>query len=384
MQLNLNELTVETFLRDYWQQKPLVIRQGFSNFKDILSPDELAGLAIDETIESRLVYQKQVGNKKEWQAEFGPFESYEHLGDKDWSLIVQAVNNWVPDIQPLIECFDFIPRWRFDDVMVSFAAPGGGVGPHIDLYDVFICQGSGSRHWRVGDKGPHKEYAAHPALLHTEPYEAIIDIELQTGDILYLPPGFPHDGISLENSMSFSVGYRTASAKDNHSALADYLIDNNLGQQQIEDPQRPISQHSGLVDNEDLARIKKQLLENLDDRLISQFSGTVLTQSKCELDLPEEALGFDTDSFLQTLQQQDLTRLGGLRCLYFEQTVELGVLFINGEQVNLGEELSSVIPLLCDGQTLSYNHLKDWVGNQQLVTQLTEWLNKGYWYFEEE
>ncbi|GIU48137.1 hypothetical protein TUM4438_28880 [Shewanella sairae] len=265
-----------------------MIRQGFKNFQDLLTPDEMAGLACEEMVESRRVYR----DKGDWQAEFGPFESYDHLGENDWTLIVQALNNWVPEAEELLKCFDFIPRWRLDDVMVSYAVPGGGVGPHIDLYDVFICQGSGRRRWRVGDLGPHKEFAAHPALLHTEAFEPIIDVELLPGDILYLPPGFPHDGVTLEPSMSFSVGYRTASTKDMVSELADHLIDKDLGASQINDPDRPLSHNSGLVSEQDLARLKQQLVDTLDDELVSEFSGRYLTQSKCELDLPEVALDF--------------------------------------------------------------------------------------------
>ena len=381
MKLQLNDLTPETFLSQYWQKKPLVIRQGLANFEDFLSPDELAGLASEEFVESRRVYQKD----GEWQAEFGPFDSYDHLGKSDWSLVVQAANNWVPDLNQLIECFNFIPRWRFDDVMVSFAAPGGGVGPHIDLYDVFICQGSGSRRWRVGDKGLHKEFCAHPALLHTEAFEAIIDVELQPGDILYIPPGFPHEGITLENSMSFSVGYRTASAKDMFSSLADHLIDNDLAEQQIEDPDRDIgnSEH-GKITNNDFKRIKQQLLNTLNDELIGDFAGRFLTHSKCELDLPEEELDFDTNEILEKLQKYDLKRLGGLRCLYFENSVTQGKFFLNGDQITLPTDLAAVIPLLCNDQTLSYQSLEHWLNNLHLSELLTEWINKGYWYFDEE
>lgn len=379
MQLALGELTPERFLSEYWQKKPLVIRQGFKHFQDLLSAEELAGLACDDMVESRRIYKEE----GEWQAEFGPFDSYEHLGENDWTLVVQAVNNWLPNAESLIQCFDFIPRWRFDDVMVSYATPGGGVGPHIDLYDVFICQGSGRRQWRVGDRGPHKEFAAHPALLHTENFDPIIDVELLPGDILYLPPGFPHDGVTLEASMSFSVGYRTASAKDMVSALADHLIDNELGCEQIEDPDRPLSVTSGKIDNDDLARIKTQLLATLDDELISEFSGRHLTQSKCELDLPEESLGFQPDDLLEILNTQPLTRLGGLRALYFAQSVERGVFYLNGEKIELDPRVSGVIPLLCDQQILSGETMKPWLSNSDFINTLTEWLNAGYWYFEE-
>lgn len=362
------------------RKNPLVIRRGFAGFQDLLSPEEVAGLACDESVESRRVF-KQEG---QWQAEFGPFECYDHLGDKDWTLIVQALNNWLPAANDLIKCFDFIPRWRLDDLMVSYGTPGGGVGPHIDLYDVFICQGSGSRRWRVGDLGPHKEFAAHPALLHTEAFDPIIDIELKTGDILYLPPGFPHDGISLENSMSFSVGFRTDSARDMHSALADYMIDKALAAHQVSDPDRTLATHPGKIDKSDFKRIKHHLLDTLDDSLISQFAGTYLTQSKCELDLPEEELEFTSSFMIETLQKQDLIRLGGLRCLYFEDSVAKGIIYINGEQFSLPAELAPEVTMLCDSYALSYKMLAEALDNSAFVEQLTQWLNRGYWYFDAE
>ena len=384
MQLDINGLTPEQFLNEYWQKKPLVIRQGFKNFQDLLTPDEMAGLACEEMVESRRVYR----DKGDWQAEFGPFESYDHLGENDWTLIVQALNNWVPEAEDLLKCFDFIPRWRLDDVMVSYAVPGGGVGPHIDLYDVFICQGSGRRRWRVGDLGPHKEFAAHPALLHTEAFEPIIDVELLPGDILYLPPGFPHDGVTLEPSMSFSVGYRTASTKDMVSALADHLIDKDLGASQINDSDRPLSHNSGLVSEQDLARLKQQLVDTLDDELVSEFSGRYLTQSKCELDLPEVALDFQAKDIADIISEQPLVRLGGLRCLYFANSLDSGVMYINGEQAKFSQDKASqgkttLIQALCDQQTLSQTDLADWFDDQEVMDTITAWVNAGYWYFEE-
>ena len=379
LQLNLNQLTPSDFLSIYWQKKPLVIRQGFKDFQDFLSPDELAGLACDDYVESRIVSQKN----NLWHAEFGPFENYEHLGEKDWSLIVQAVNNWVPEVSQLIECFDFIPRWRFDDVMVSYATPGGGVGPHIDLYDVFICQGSGRRRWRVGDKGDHKEFAAHEALLHTEPFESIIDVELFPGDILYIPPGFPHEGITLEESMSFSVGYRTSSAKDMISELADHLIDTNAALQQIRGPDRQLSSGSGLINASDFKRIKQQIFNTLDDKLISDFSGCYLTRSKCELDLPDVHFEFGLDYLLVSIKEQNLTRLGGLRCLYFEESVSEGIFYLNGEKINLDEKYAQFIPLLCNNQVLTFEMLKPLLKHHDLIESLLCWLNLGYWYFDE-
>jgi len=378
MQLHINDMTPETFLAEYWQKKPLVIRQGFKNFEDLLTPEEMAGLATNEMVESRRVSNK--GGV--WDAEFGPFESHEHLGDSEWTLIVQALNNWLPQSEALIQCFDFIPRWRLDDLMVSYGLPGGGVGPHIDLYDVFICQGSGSRRWRVGKKEGNTEFVAHPALLHVEQLEPILDIELNTGDILYLPSGYPHDGISLEPSMSFSVGYRTASSKEMFSALADHIIDSGQGEQRIDDPDRPMSKHSGLIDNQDFNRIKEQMLSTMNDTLISEFTGRFLTNSKCELDLPEQKFEFQIEDVLTQLEQQPLIRMGGLRCLYFENSYEQGIVYINGEQVILPHTLVSLIPTLCNLQELTNEVLADYLGNSDFQLLITDWVNSGYWYFD--
>ncbi|MCF1456892.1 MAG: cupin domain-containing protein [Shewanella sp.] len=380
MQLNLNNLTPEQFLAEYWQQKPVVIRQGFKHFKDLLTPDEMAGIAMEDEVESRLIWR----DGKRWQAAFGPFESFGHLGEKDWTLVVQALNNWVPEAETLARCFDFIPRWRFDDVMVSFAVPGGGVGPHIDLYDVFICQGSGRRRWRVGDKGGHREFAAHEALLHTDPFEPIIDVELEAGDILYLPPGFPHDGVTLETSMSFSVGFRTASVKDMFSAFADYLIDNELGKNQIEDPARPASDAPGCIDNQDLARIRDQLLGALTDDCISDFAGRLLTQSKCQLDLFEEVAEISADEWLEQLQHEPLIRVGGLRCHYFEHSYRKGLFYLNGEQIRLPGECAGLIPLLCNEYQLEWQQIRLWLDNNAVIDLLTGWIGRGYWHFDED
>ena len=151
LKLNLADFTLEHFMEHYWQQKPVVIRHGFEQFEDLISPNDLAGLACEDEVESRRVFKTD----GQWQAETGPFESYKRFGKTGWTLVVQAVNHWSPEVAELVQPFAFVPKWRFDDVMISYATPGSGVGPHIDLYDVFICQGSGRRHWRVGDRGEH-------------------------------------------------------------------------------------------------------------------------------------------------------------------------------------------------------------------------------------
>jgi len=378
--LKLADFSLEHFLAHYWQQKPVVIRQGFEHFADLISPDELAGLACEAEVESRLVYKKD----GQWQAEVGPFASYEHLGERDWSLIVQAVDHWSPAVAQLVAPFAFIPKWRLDDVMISYATPGGGVGPHIDLYDVFICQGSGRRRWRVGDLGNHRQFAAHAALWHTDPFDAIIDVELLPGDILYIPPGFPHDGVSLEHSMSFSVGFRSKSGSDMLSGLADYLIDKELGTALISDPGRPLHRNQGQIDAADFARIKAQLQAILDDDgLVADFAGGFLSRSKCQLDLQTLDEPLDERGLLANLQQQALIRTGGLRCFYLDETVAQGICHVAGERFAFGPACRGAVLALCDNESLDHAVLHAWLGQPQFVRALTQWVNDGYWYFEE-
>jgi len=378
--LDLMQMTQQEFLDEYWQKKPVVIRQGFKDFVDPIAADELAGLAMEEQIESRLVHKKE----GKWQAAFGPFESYEHLGHKDWSLVVQALDNFSEEAAEMIEPFRFIPHWRLDDLMASFAMPGGSVGPHIDNYDTFICQGSGKRHWRVGNNGSHVEFAAHEALLHVEPFEAIIDVELETGDILYIPPGFPHEGISLEPSMSFSVGFRGNSAVSVLSAFADHLIDNEHGSDLLTDPNRQVVSQSGKVSNDDYTSIKNQVANLLDDDAVFKtFTGQFLTAAKHDLDilLPDEP--FELPEVSNLLNSHAIKRLGGLRAFYFEDTVEQGLCYINGTELQFSSDIANGVKLLCDNVMLTPDAMSDWSHNAAFVELVTELLNQGYWYLAE-
>lgn len=378
--LQLTDFSLEHFMANYWQQKPVVIRQGFAQFEDLISPNDLAGLACEGEVESRLVYKKD----GQWQAEVGPFESYERFGKEGWTLVVQAVNHWSPEVAELVKPFAFIPKWRLDDVMISYATPGGGVGPHIDLYDVFICQGSGRRHWRVGDLGEHRQFAAHAALLHTEPFAAIIDVELLPGDILYIPPGFPHEGVTLEESMSFSVGFRAKSACDLLSGLADHVIDKELGKTLLTDPKRPIHAHQGQINTSDFTLIKAQLQSLLDnDLLVADFAGSYFSKTKCALDLQALDEPLQTAEVADALQQQVLVRTGGLRCFYLDATVAQGVCYVDGERHAFGPALQPAVIALCDHDELSHELLHSALQDAAFCEQLTEWVNAGFWYFRD-
>ena len=379
-ELDSEAFNIEIFLKEYWQKKPVIIRQAFKHFVAPIEADEVAGLAGLEAVQSRLVYR----DGEKWLAEFGPFDDFSRFGDKDWSLIVQALDNWSEESAQLVEPFRFIPNWRLDDLMVSFATPGGGVGPHIDWYDVFICQGTGVRNWRVGDKGNHVEYAAHEALLHCEPFDAIIDAKVYPGDILYIPPGFPHDGVTLESSLSFSVGFRTNSTSSLVSGLADFLIDEELATEQIVDPNRVSTKHSGAITDEDYQLIKQQFQQLIDNKNIMQkFAGIFLSEPKHELDIVENEEPFNSQEIGALIHTNNIVRLGGLKAFYFDSTIEQGTFYVKGEQINFAPELAKVVKCLCDNVIVTPDMLGHFKANQAFISLLSKLLSEGLWYFAE-
>lgn len=209
------------FLKEYWQKKPLLIRQAFPGYVSPIQPEDLAGLACEEAALSRIVVHDRANDR--WTLRSGPFQEDEFPGmpDHDWTLLVQDVDKWDADVRELLEAFDFLPRWRLDDIMVSFAATGGSVGAHVDQYDVFLLQAQGERHWQI-DAGPNPPTAfrddAELKLLRE--FTPTHDWVLEPGDMLYLPPGVPHHGVAVNPCLTFSVGMRAPSSAE---LISDYL-----------------------------------------------------------------------------------------------------------------------------------------------------------------
>ncbi len=382
-QLTLNELTAAEFLAHYWQKQPVLIKGGFANFIDPISPDELAGLAAEEEIESRIVSK----TNGQWQLETGPFEDFSAFGEQDWTLLVQAVDHWHPESAQLIEPFRFIPNWRIDDLMISFSTPGGGVGPHLDQYDVFIIQGMGKRHWRVGmpDESlvPH---CPHPRLLQISPFVDCIDVITEPGDILYIPPGCPHDGISVDASLSYSVGFRAPAQKDLLTGLADYLIENEIQGQRFTDPEREVTNAVGEISQADLAKVQQLLLGLLQDpALLAKYFGSYITHAKHELDATEPDPHYHQDEIAEYLSEGSvLARLGGLRCCYIQAAPEQDILlFINGHTMTVPASEMATVKQLCEQIQLDAEACADFAADPAKLQLITMLVNLGYWYFIE-
>ncbi|MCG6202360.1 cupin domain-containing protein [Psychromonas antarctica] len=368
-------LDISHFLDTYWQKKPTVIKKGFIDFDDPIMPDEIAGLSMEEEIESRLVYKVD----DQWHAESGPFTDFEKLENEGVSLLVQAVDHWHVESQELVRPFRFLPNWRIDDLMISYSTSKGGVGPHIDNYDVFIIQGLGKRHWRVGKKNTQQPISGHGVLRHCEPFDAIINVNLEPGDILYIPSGCPHEGYAIEPSINYSVGFRAPDQNDLLSSFTDYNIDNNEPSERYIDNVMQVREKPGQIETQELEELHRVMLAKCQtpDALIPWF-GKMVSEAKHELDIAEIEQPHTSQEILNLFEEgAQFTRLGGLRAIYFEQAAYY--LFINGDQFDC-EGFTELGHHLCDQDEVGsevVELLQDDTGALNLFTKL---VNLGYWY----
>ena len=270
------------FLRDHWQKRPLLVRNAFPGFVPPIQPEDLAGLACEEGALSRLI--RHDAARERWQVKAGPLTEADFVktGDANWTLLVQDVDKWDADVAALLEPFAFLPSWRVDDIMVSYAEPGGGVGAHVDQYDVFLLQGLGQRHWAISnDPGAPKDFRPDVELKQLAHFEPTHEWLLEPGDLLYLPPGVPHDGVAFGGPcMTFSVGMRAPSQAELTGDLADYLAERLHEDQRYADPDLLPAKAPGEIDDAALARLRKTLpfAAALDEEILRDWFGRFITR----------------------------------------------------------------------------------------------------------
>lgn len=372
-------LDKQDFLNNIWQKKPMIFRQAFKDFADPIAADELAGLACEEEVASRIVVTENDG--KDWQVINGPFEDYDKYGEENWQLLVQAINHWYPDSQPLVEAFRFLPDWRFDDLMASFATPGGGVGPHIDQYDVFIIQGEGRRRWTVGDIGEHQQRGGNLTSPLIENFTPIIDDILEPGDMLYIPPGFPHQGFTLTLALSYSIGFRAPSQQELMSQLADYLIDENVGHRRFTSTSDTAGKGIVAQDQQQgMMALLKQLAE--EPKYYQTMLGNLLSQNRFELDICESE-PVSSQALSEAIEDGAiLKRIGGLKVLLLEGDLQQR-LFINGEAFPFATEDSELAQRLSDDTDYDNELLQALNQSSALQAIVLSLLEKGWCYLAE-
>ncbi|MBT8765007.1 ribosomal protein uL16 3-hydroxylase [Metapseudomonas boanensis] len=379
----LGGLTAREFLRDYWQRKPLLIRQALPDFESPISPDELAGLSLEEEVESRLVLEH---GERPWELRRGPFaeDTYQNLPERDWTLLVQAVDQFVPDVANLLEHFRFLPSWRIDDVMISFAAPGGGVGPHFDNYDVFLLQGHGRRRWKLGQMCD----ADSPLLPHADlrilaDFQETDEWVLEPGDMLYLPPRLAHYGIAEDDCMTYSVGFRAPSAAEVLTHFTDFLAQFLPDEERYSDAGTLPASDPHQIQHDALDRLKALLQEHMgDERLLLTWFGQFMTEPR----YPELVAGAEVaeEDFLDAIEGGAvLVRNPSARLAWSEVDEDL-VLFASGQSRLLPGSLRELLKLICAAEALHLENLGQWLADDEGRKLLWELIKQGSLEFADE
>ena len=336
----LNNFQASTFLQQYWQQKPLLLENALPDFISPIDANELAGLALEDEVESRLIVEDKTAAESAWQVRHGPFDEseYSSLQGKNWTLLVQAVDLYIDEIAELKQYFRFIPDWRIDDIMISFAPKGGSVGPHFDQYDVFLLQASGSREWKIGqfcDKDT--ELQENEQLKILSQFDTQQTHTLNAGDILYVPPGVAHWGVSQsDDCMTISIGFRAPSSSQIIQNCCDEVVSRLSDDQRFNDIQIDSEAHPGQIPHHVKQQIKDILLDNLvNSKALMNSFGQMMTDCKYSQMIDE------TKPSLSEAKEQQLIleKSPDARLAYFIEENEI-LLFANGHTIScpLNEE----------------------------------------------
>ncbi|MBB3101650.1 cupin domain-containing protein [Azomonas macrocytogenes] len=379
----LGGLSAHQFMRDYWQKKPLLIRQAIPGFQSLISADELAGLSLEEEVESRLVIEH---GEHPWELRRGPFDetTYQKLPERDWTLLVQAVDQWVPEVAELIEDFRFLPNWRIDDVMISYAAPGGGVGPHYDNYDVFLLQAQGRRRWCLGQScDSDSPLIDHGDLRILAEFQGTDEWILEPGDMLYLPPRLAHFGTAEDECMTYSLGFRAPSAAEVLTHFTDFLSEFLPDEERYGDPDLMPVDDPYQIQLDSIKRLKNLIDEHMgDERLLLTWFGQFMTEPR----YPEQVVGLDLEEseFVQTLNDGAvLTRNSFSRMAWSETDIGL-LLFASGQSRLLPLHLRDLLKLICSANALHAENLRNWLSDEDACTLLLELLKQGSLEFADE
>lgn len=378
----LGGLKREDFLKQYWQKKPLLIRQAFPNYQSPISAEELAGLACEEGVESRLVEEH---GDEPWQLRHGPFveRDFTSLPESHWTLLVQAVDHHIPELAQLLDEFDFIPTWRIDDLMISFAQAQGSVGPHLDNYDVFLLQVQGSRHWHINeDDYSDEDFMPGTELRLLENFEATQDWILEPGDMLYLPPGVAHHGIALDDCLTFSIGFRAPTQKELLSSFAEHL-DEYMDDVFYSDPDLSLQEASGEIKTEHIEAIRKLMVSSMShSEMFDSWFGRFITDNSNN-EFGYEGGELDEDDFYEQFKEiGSLNRNGVIRLSYidYDESIKL---FIAGNEFNLSDSYLPLVSYLCSSHLIEYSSVVDLCDEDAALDLVFKFYRAGYFFLDD-
>lgn len=352
----LGNITAEQFLREYWQKKPLLVRQAIPEIATFLEPEDIQSLALEDTVTARLI-QQTGKNHDQWQVKSSPLEESDFKNlPSYWTLLVQAVDHYSMDLAELWKKFHFIPQWRRDDIMVSYAPQGGSVGKHFDFYDVFLVQGFGHRRWQLGQHcNENTQFIEGQPLKLLSEMEISFDEVLAPGDLLYVPPGLSHYGVAEDECLTYSFGFRMPNLAGVIDRVSDQFADNDHLKNPIQDIVREHPNAIGEITAQERQSIKKHLLEKL--MTADHFDHAIMalmSEPKYPDNIPEsdEIELEDLNDLLDTNYSIQLEPASRLLYLAQENTLKF---WANGEPLNIAIETAPILKKIADGDIIYFS-----------------------------
>ena len=352
----LGGITAEEFLNEYWQKKPLLVRNALPEIIGLLEPEDVQELALEEDVTARLIRQKNK-NPNEWHVKSSPltkgdFQKLPNL----WTILVQAVDHYSFDIAELWKKFPFIPQWRRDDIMVSYAPKGGSVGKHFDFYDVFLVQGHGHRRWQLGQMcNESTEFLPDQPLKLLAEIDVHFDEVLAPGDLLYVPPGLAHYGVAEDDCLTFSFGFRMPNLSEMIDQVSDKFAENDSLKNPLLDIARQQTENLGEINSTEFSYLKTELLNYLSTA--PEFNAAIMSYMSesnypNSIPEPEEIEANDLLEVVGTGYQLILEPAS--RLLYRNQNEVLDF-WANGENICISESFASTLKQIADGKVLMFD-----------------------------
>jgi 50S ribosomal protein L16 3-hydroxylase len=363
----LGDLTPREFLRSYWQKKPVLIRQAIPGFKPVLSRDALFALTAREEVESRLITHF----RSQWKLSHGPLASLPPTNRKGWTVLVQGVNLHDDGADDLLSRFRFIPDARLDDLMISYATDTGGVGAHLDSYDVFLLQAEGCRRWRIGRQRDHSLIEGVPLKLLRN-FAPTTEYLLEPGDMLYLPPQWAHEGVAEGECMTYSIGFRAPTWQELGESYLGFLAEQVDLRGRYQDSQLTPNAHPARLGN-DMLKQAHQQLGRLGGRAqdVVIFLGEHLSEPKPSVWFTPVERPLSLERFSATVASKGLRLSRQSRMLYRDKYI-----FINGESLQAGGADKLILQGLANNRSLAAGSASE--GSADLVETLYDWYQQGW------
>jgi 50S ribosomal protein L16 3-hydroxylase len=378
--------SAESFLSGYWQKQPLLVRNAFPNVESLVEAEELAGLSLEDNVESRIIIER---SPVDWELRHGPFteKTFNNLPQSHWTLLIQALDHQVPAVAELLEAFQFIPNWRIDDIMASFAPVGGSVGPHYDYYDVFLIQAHGQRRWQLGQQcDEDSELLPNLPVRILKNFQPSQEWVLNPGDMLYLPPGIAHYGVAENDCMTLSVGFRAPSEHEIINDFVHHLLEQPQQDCRYQDPDLQVQSNPGWISPEAVDRMADILQKMVSNReQIKLWMAEYLSQTKYDQN-PEPPEEDYPEAEVKELLHENLSlrKEESSRLIYIGDQHRPEQLYINGTRIDIPPLTHSMILYLCKHRHYNPATLAIFCETPENLRLLTQLLNMGVVYFEED